>query len=117
MKALPPNTDPTQKYYLGFYQNQQLTAVLDLIDGYPAKDVVFIGFFMTSAAIQQKGIGTTIINDICHYLKLEHYTKVQLAWVKGNPQSEHFWTKNQFVGIKETFSTASDYVILAERTL
>ena len=42
---------------------------------------------------------------------------VLLAWVKGNPQSEHFWTKNGFRFLKETSSSAADCVILAERVI
>ena len=42
MEELPPNTAPSQKYYLGFYEQQKLIAVLDLIDGYPTKENAFI---------------------------------------------------------------------------
>lgn len=117
MFELPPNTKMTDKYYIGFYHNQNLIAVMDLIDGYPSKDIAFIGFFMTSSSIQKKGVGSKIISDACNYLKETGFSAVRLAWVKGNPQAEHFWTKNQFVGIKETSSTAADVVILAERKL
>jgi len=44
-------------------------------------------------------------------------TSIRLAWVKGNPQSEHFWMKNGFLPIKETSSTAAEKVILAEKKL
>ena len=117
MFNLPPNTTISDKYYIGFYHNKNLIAVMDLIDGYPSKDIAFIGFFMTSSSIQKKGVGSKIISDTCKYLKEVNFSAVRLAWLKGNPQAEHFWTKNQFVGIKETSSTAADVVILAERKL
>lgn len=94
-----------------------MIAVLDLIDGYPEKDVVFIGFFMCDISIQKCGIGTNIITELFDYVKNQGYKSVQLAWVKGNPQAEHFWLKNGFTVVKETSSTAADYVILAERKL
>lgn len=117
LMALPPNTPISDKYYVGFYQNSSLIAVMDLIDGYPQNGVAFIGFFMTDKSVQKKGIGTKIIQGICIYLKKLGFNSIQLAWVKGNPQSEHFWLKNQFVKIKETSSTVADNVILAERLL
>lgn len=117
MAALPPNINISEKYYIGFYRGEDLIAVMDLIDGYPEKSIAFIGFFMTDVSIQKNGIGTKIINNVCDYLKTLKFNSVQLAWVKGNPQAEHFWIKNNFVKIKETSSTAADLVILAEKVL
>ncbi|MBP5169025.1 MAG: GNAT family N-acetyltransferase, partial [Oscillospiraceae bacterium] len=31
----PPDIDLSDKYYIGFYRNKTLIAVMDLIDGYP----------------------------------------------------------------------------------
>lgn len=117
MVALPPNTEMSNKYYIGFYDDGKLIAIMDLIDGYPKKDIAFIGFFMTEKIIQKQGIGSEIITDICEYLQKIRFTSVRLAWVKGNLQAEHFWTKNGFVKIKETSSNVADCVILAERIL
>ena len=117
MNALPPEKTMEDKYYLGFYQQDKLIAVMDLIDGYPEKGIAYIGFFMTDVSVQRKGLGTEIIEDLCNYFVKEGYYSVRLAWVKGNPQAEHFWIKNRFVPIMETESNAADKVILAERLL
>lgn len=34
MKATPPGIDLSNKYYFGFFDNQKLIAIMDLIDGY-----------------------------------------------------------------------------------
>ena len=117
MVALPPHTTMQDKYFIGFYDANKLIAVLDLISGYPKPSIAFIGFFMTDTSVQGKGIGSKIIAYLCDYLKAQNYQTVQLAWVKGNPQAEHFWLKNGFVKFKEKSSTAADCVILAERVL
>lgn len=121
MNAIPPNVETERKYYVGFYDENKLLAVLDLIDGYPDRNRVFIGFFMCEVSIQNCGVGTEIITEIITELldtiKEYGYKSVQLAWAKGNPQAEHFWMKNGFKIIKETASTASECVILAERDL
>lgn len=117
MKNLPPGKQLSDKYYLGFYQNNILIAVLDLIDGYPEAPVAFIGFFMTHKSIQGRGFGTKMIASVCSQLKKEGFRSVRLAWIKGNPQSEHFWLKNQFEILKETTSMDGYTVILAERKL
>ena len=97
MKILPPGKEQKDKYYIGFYQDEKLIAVMDFIDGYPEKGIAYIGFFMTDTSLQNHS--------------------VRLAWVKGNPQSEHFWLKNGFVQLRETTSNAADEVILAEKML
>ncbi len=117
MVALPPHTIMEDKYFVGFYEGNKLIAVLDLINGYPEPSIAFIGFFMTDTFVQGKGIGSKIIAYLCDYLKTQDYQKVQLAWVKGNPQAEHFWLKNGFVKLREKSSNAADCVILAERVL
>ena len=115
--ALPPNTAVEDKYFVGFYEKGRMVAVMDLIDGYPEERIAFIGFFMTDGSIQNKGLGSAIISEVVDYLKCMNYLAVRLAWVKGNPQAEHFWLKNGFVAIKETSSTAVEHVILAEKIL
>ena len=38
MAALPPGKDYKDKYYIGFFENGVLAAIMDLILGYPEKD-------------------------------------------------------------------------------
>lgn len=117
MTALPPGKTMESKYYVGYYEEDRLIAVLDLIDGYPEKEIVFIGLFMTDISIQNRGTGTEIINELTEYLCSQGYEKMQLAWVKGNPQAERFWLKNGFYAVRETSSPAAGSVILAEKIL
>lgn len=117
MTALPDGISLSEKYYLGFFEENSLIAVMDFIDGYPEKEVAFIGFFMTDVSVQNKGVGTEVIQHACKGWKEMGFQAVQLAWVKGNPQAEHFWIKNGFKKKKERASTAADCVILAEKLL
>ena len=97
----PPDIDLSDKYYIGFYRNKTLIAVMDLIDGYPEPEIAFIGFFMMNKDLQGQGIGTAIIQETASYLKITGKTAIRLAIDKGNPQSTHFWNKNGFIVIKE----------------
>ena len=111
MMTLPDNVDIKDKYYVGYFKNEKLIAVLDLIDGYPKKDIVFIGFFMMDINVQKNGIGSAIVNELIEYLTTLKYKKVRLGWINGNLQAEHFWIMNGFCPIKE------DRVVLANRTI
>ncbi len=117
MKALPPNKDMRDKYYVGYFDGERLIAVMDLIMGFPDETTAFIGFFMTDAAIQNTGIGSGIIEDLCVYLTQIGISKVRLGRVKDNPQAKHFWHKNKFVETGAFYDTDKYTVIVAQRYL
>lgn len=112
----PPGIEAKDKYYIGFYQGDILVAVMDLIDGYPEKEIAFIGFFMMNQQLQGKNIGSTIIREVSAYLKSLGKTAIQLGIDKGNPQSSHFWKKNGFCFIREIPQDGWT-VIFAEKAL
>lgn len=95
MEALPPNKTIEDKYYIGFWEKDKLTAVLDLHTGYPDEETAFIGFFMMNREQQGQGIGSKIIEDVCQALN-EKFSRVRLGYVAGNEQAWHFWHKNGF---------------------
>lgn len=117
LKALPPHKDYDDKYYLGYYDEEKLIAVIDLILAYPDKDTAFIGFFMVDRSQQNAGIGSMIIDELCACLKDIGFSGIRLGWVNGNPQAEHFWHKNSFVETGISYDTADYTVILAQRQL
>lgn len=94
MNALPPGMSYEDKYYIGYYKDGILIAVMDLILNFPNKETAFIGFFMMDKDFQGKGNGTEIFCECCAALKEEGYRYIRLGFAKGNPQSEAFWTKN-----------------------
>ncbi len=117
MNALPPGKQMDDKHYIGFYNNKDLIAVMDLIERFPDENTTFIGFFMTDVSIQKHGVGTKIITELCEKLKCKGYSSVRLGWVKGNPQAEHFWKKNGFAETGVESKTENYIVTIAQRVL
>lgn len=111
IEALPPNKSVKDKYYMGFFDNEILVAVMDLILSYPVEDTAFIGLFIMNVEYQNKGIGSNIIDDVCNRLKKIGFSKIRISVDKGNPQSNNFWIKNSFHIISE-----NKYIIM-EREL
>ena len=94
MTALPPGKGPEDKYFLGLFQGERLTAVMDLILGYPEADSAWMGWFILSPACQGRGVGSGILRDVEAALRAAGFRTLRLAVDRGNPQSWAFWTKN-----------------------
>ena len=117
MNALPPGKTMTDKYYVGYYDEDRLIAVMDLIIGFPDKTTAFIGFFMTEVDVQGKGLGSALITELSNAMSGIGIKEVRLGWVKGNPQAEHFWKKNGFAETGATNETDKYTVVVARRGL
>ena len=107
MCALPPDKEYKDKYYIGFFENETLVAIMDLILGYPAKNIAFVGLFMMNSEYQHKGVGSKIISECAKYLRTLGFDKIRLGVDKGNPQSNSFWKKNGFITVGE-----SEYILM-----
>ncbi|MDE7105872.1 MAG: GNAT family N-acetyltransferase [Anaeroplasmataceae bacterium] len=116
LKKLPPKKTLKDKFYIGFYEEEKLVAVMDLILAYPNEETIFIGFFMVEKAFQKKGIGSFIIKEVLSYLSQE-YTFVRLGYVQNNQQSESFWLKNHFHPTGVVVKEENYSIVVLERKL
>jgi hypothetical protein len=96
--ALPPNTKYRQKFYIGFYKNQELEAIMDYIEGYPSGKIAYIGLFMINGNKRRCGIGSGIICPFLNAAKKNQYEKVRLGCISENIQGYQFWDS---MGFKE----------------
>ena len=117
LTALPPGKNAADKHYLGFFDEEGLTAVLDLIERYPQEDGAYIGFFMTRKAVQGRGVGSALIGELLDELRKASCKKVRLAVDRGNPQSKAFWEKNGFALTGEEFPHGDSAYLPMERAL
>lgn len=117
MISLPPNKSIEDKYYLGYYNNEELIAVLELVFAYPDNDTVLIGFFMVDENEQGQGVGSNIINDVSIIVKRNGYRNIILSYVEGNIQSRDFWKKNKFIETDEIDDYGDIRMITMERLL
>ncbi|MCQ9210571.1 GNAT family N-acetyltransferase [Granulicatella seriolae] len=90
MKALPPTKEYKDKYYIGFFEEENLIAVIDLIAEFPNKDTMYIGFFMVGNEYSGKNIGSMIIKTCLKEFQAQGFSFVRLGYMKGNPQSKAF---------------------------
>lgn len=95
---LPPNKSIQDKTYVAIYDKTNCIALLDFIEGFPNKDIGFIGFFILSSDVHHKNIGTHIFNLIVQVSKELCFKKLELKCDKENKIGQYFWTK---MGFKE----------------
>ena len=117
METLPPNKGYEDKHYIGFFRNDILVAVMDLIDRYPQQGTALLGFFAMNSNLQGQGVGTAIISDSVTYLAQVGFQKVRLGIDKGNPQSKVFWLKNDFSFTGEEYESDGSTILVMERKL
>ena len=96
LKELPEGKSFEDKFYIGFFENDSLIAIMDFILSFPNEDTIFIGLFMMDSKESGKGKGSAIITEALTAWKRAGYKKVRLAYMKGNMQSKSFWRKCGF---------------------
>lgn len=88
---LPPNTTRDQKFFVCFYDNEKLVAVMDYIEHYPSEEIVWIGLFMIDNSVKRKKLGTKIITEFINSLKKNDICKLQLGCAEANYVGLNFW--------------------------
>ncbi|HGJ7213478.1 TPA: GNAT family N-acetyltransferase [Streptococcus pneumoniae] len=114
--CLPEGKAKADKFFVGFWNGSDLVAVMDFVYAYPDEETVFIGLFMVDQAYQRKGIGSHIVTEALAYFA-KNFRKARLAYVKGNPQSQHFWEKQGFKSIGCEVKQELYTVVIAEQSL
>lgn len=117
LTKLPPRASPEDKYFLGFYQGGRLCAALDLILRFPNPETAFVGWFILRKSLQGRGVGTAIVSGLLSLLKAQGFRFVRLGRVKGNPESEAFWAKNQFIPTGVETDGGGYTIIIMQREL
>ncbi len=88
---VPGESETEEKYFVGFYGDGKLVAVLDLITGSPDKSDAFIGWFMVDGEMQRQGIGSQMIADVRAAVKGAGCEKLSLGCVKEDEEALAFW--------------------------
>ncbi len=101
VSRIPEGVDLGNKHFVGFYEEGELIALLDLITGFPEKDDAFIGWFMVDGRRQRQGIGSRIFADVRAAMVGQGYDYMALSCEKANKEAIAFWKSQGFEAIKE----------------
>ena len=117
LTRLPPRTTPEDKFFMGYFRDGRLWGALDLIVRYPNPETAFVGWFILRKDVQGQGVGTALVTELMGLLKAQGFRSVRLGRVKGNPESEAFWAKNQFTPTGMETDGGGYTIVLMQREL
>ena len=101
ISRVPEGAGPNDKYFVGFYDQDRLVSVLELITGYPESNDAFIGWFMVDGNLQRQGIGSQIFADVRAAMAGQGYDYLSLQCEKDNVEAIAFWQAQGFRATKE----------------
>ncbi len=117
LTALPPRRTLADKHFFGWFDGDDLVAMMDLIAHHPQPDMAFIGWFILDGSRQGRGLGRRLVADVLAMLKAQNVQEVRLGRIQGNPQSEHFWHVCGFTENGLYYDTERYRVIVMSKTL
>jgi len=101
ISRIPEGAATQDKHFVGFYDNDRLISVLDLITGYPESNDAFIGWFMVDGHLQRQGIGSQIFADVRAAMESQGFDYLSLYCEKENSEAIAFWQSQGFKVEKE----------------
>ncbi len=94
---LPAGKTYADKLLLGYYQNDELVCVVDLLKNYPTDGTWVIGLMLLAENKRDKGLGKILLLDLEKYLATEKVKVIRLGVLEDNHVGKAFWQRNGFV--------------------
>lgn len=117
LTALPPKRTLADKHFFGWFDGENLVAMMDLILHHPGENSAFIGWFMVDGARQGCGLGRRLVADVLAMLHAHGVTEVRLGRIDGNAQSEHFWQVCGFADAGLSYDTDGYRVLVMKKSI
>ena len=117
LTALPSGANPANKKNIGFHQQGRLVGYLELIESFPERDHVLIGFFIIEKTAQCKGLGSAVIDSVLAGYAEKGFKIAILSHASTDEKAKAFWLKNRFVATGEIDDCEDIELVVMERNL
>lgn len=115
LNEVPPRSSLDKKNCIGFFIENKLIAILDLIEDYPNTDSCFIGLLIIDVDYQSKGIGKDIVNSLFEAIKENSYKRIELGAIEDNVDAIRFWNKMGFIATGTVYNHEKYNVVMMEK--
>lgn len=122
LAALPPDTQPSDKFALGLYPpGGGMAAYLDLVRDYPSAGEWQIGLLMVDPALRNAGLGSRACQAAVEWMASRGARTVTLGVLEHAPDAERFWRRMGFPEVRRQPYTSprgrESRLIVMRRTL
>lgn len=120
LENFPPEKTIDDKKVFGFYDNQELIALVDFIKGYKTLNEGIIGLFLVDERKRNLGIGKYVHKEIIKVAKSYGLKKLRIGVAESNKVACIFWgklgyeeieRKKMIIGKKENTIIVMNYII------
>jgi GNAT superfamily N-acetyltransferase len=100
---LPEGKTYDDKFVLGVHLDARMVGCADVVRGYPAPDVAFLGLLLIAEPFQHRGIGRAAYQQVESFVRgFGTCRRIRLSVVRANDHVAPFWEKMGFRRTGET---------------
>ncbi|MFB2866409.1 GNAT family N-acetyltransferase [Aeromonas sp. MdU4] len=94
--ACPPGLPLSAKHLIGRWEEGELTAVIDLLRGYPNPDTAYLGLLLVGEPWQGAGRGQALYLHACTLARSWGAARLRLSVIASNEAALAFWRRRGF---------------------
>ncbi len=111
IEDLPPNKPPSDKFAIAFEKDNRITALVDLVRGYPEEHIWWIGLLLIHPSSRGMGLGSRIIRLLDHLVFALGGREIRLGVLSENDPGFQFWKTMGFEQIQ-----TSEGLVIGEKS-
>ena len=117
---VPPDHPLRDKFVIGIWTDQGLTAAIDLMRDFPRPRVWYLGLLLLTPEARGSGFGARIVAALKPWIVSQDGRAIRLAVQDQNPGALRFWTRMGFAPVgtaTQELMDRANQVTLMELTL
>ncbi len=95
----PPEHPLRDKFVIGAWTDQGLTAVVELLRDFPERHVWHLGLLLTAPEARGQGLGSRILAALKSWILSQEGRALRLIVQDQNPAALRFWSRHGFIEI------------------
>jgi len=100
---VPPGRSTDDKFVYGLWDRQgNIVGLLEGLRHYPDETVWWIGLLILAPEVRGRGLGRTLEQGFCEYVRAQNGTAIMLGVVEENRAAYRFWQGQGFALVRQT---------------
>lgn len=99
LAEVPPDHPLRDKFVIGIWTQEGLTAAVDLLRDFPQPHVWYLGLLLVAPEARSSGLGERIVAALKTWITNHGGRAIRLVVQDQNPDALRFWTRHGFVQV------------------